>query len=67
MSHARETTLTFFLMSLPPLKPKSCAGHNFHNSDTFRHILITFGRNEEEACPMQERQLSRSSLCSYLP
>ena len=44
MSHARETTLTFFLMWLPPLKPKSCVLHNF---DTLRHILIMFGRNEE--------------------
>ena len=45
MSRARETTLTFFIMKLPPLKPKSCALHNF---DTLRHILIMLGRNEEE-------------------
>ena len=37
MSHTRETTLTFFIMLLPPQKPKSCALHNF---DTLRHILI---------------------------
>ena len=33
---------------------KSCAGHNF---DTLRHILIMFGRNEEEdqqVCCVQE-------------
>ena len=46
MSHARETTLTFFIMYLPPLKPNSCALHNF---DTLKHILLMFGRNEEEA------------------
>ena len=46
MSHARETILTFlFVMKLAPLKPKSCA---FHNFDTLRHILIMFCRNEEE-------------------
>ena len=46
MSHARETTLTFFfVMLLSPLKPKSYALHNF---DTLRHILIMFCRNEEE-------------------
>ena len=28
MSHARETTLTFSVMYLSPLKPESCAGHN---------------------------------------
>ena len=42
MSSARETTLTFFFtMKLSPLKPKSCALHNF---DTLRHNLIIFGR-----------------------
>ena len=25
MSHARETTLTFFVMYISPLKPKACA------------------------------------------
>ena len=46
---------------------KFCALHNF---DTLRHILIMFGRNEEEdeyACPVQERQLSLSLLYSCLP
>ena len=57
MPHARETTLTFFIMKLPPLKPKACALHNF---DTLRHVLIMFGRNEEEECTMQEKQLSLS-------
>ena len=62
MSHAKETTLTFFfVMMLSPQEPKYCALHNF---DTLRHILIMFGRNEEEACIMQERQLSLSLLCS---
>ena len=45
MSCAGETTLTFFVMQLSTLKPKSCALHNF---DTLRHILIIFGRNEED-------------------
>ena len=27
---ARETTLTFFIIYLSPLKPKSYAGHNSH-------------------------------------
>ena len=62
---AGETTLTFLIMYFSPLKPKSCA---FHNFDTLRHILIMYGGNEEEdqyACPVQERQLSlSSSLCS---
>ena len=48
MSNARETTLTLLCSYLS----KSCALHNF---DTLRHILIMFGRNEEEACTMQER------------
>ena len=45
MFSAGETTLTFFIMLLSTLKPKSCAVHNF---DTFRYILIMFGRNEED-------------------
>ena len=43
-----------------------CALHNF---DTFRHILIILGRDEEEdqkGCGMHERQLSLSLICSYL-
>ena len=31
MTYARETTLTFFIMYLCPLKPKSSAGQNFHS------------------------------------
>ena len=42
MLHARETTLTFFIMYLSPLKPKSCAGHNSH---TVKDNLIIFGRD----------------------
>ena len=45
MSGARETTLTYFIMQLSPLKPKSCAGHNFY---TVQHYLIVFVRDEEE-------------------
>ena len=45
MLYVRETTLTLFVVKLSPLKWKYCAGHNF---DTVRHILIMFGRNEEE-------------------
>ena len=46
MSHARDTTLTFFfVLWLSPLKPKSCALLNF---DILRHILIKYGGNEEE-------------------
>ena len=45
MPRARETTLTLFIVYLSSPKPKSCTGHNF---DTLRHILILFGRNEEE-------------------
>ena len=30
VSCARETTLTFFVMYLSPLKPKSFAGHHSH-------------------------------------
>ena len=49
----------------------SCS-QNFVRSITLipLHIFpIMFGRNEEDqqACPVQERQLSLSSLCSYLP
>ena len=39
MSRARETTLTLFVIY-------PCA---LHNLDTFRHILVIFGRNEEES------------------
>ena len=42
VSHARETTLTFFIMYLSPLKPISCAGHNSH---TVLDNLIIFGRD----------------------
>ena len=38
---ARETTFTFFVMYLSPLKSKSCAGHNSH---TVLDNLIIFGR-----------------------
>ena len=31
MSPTRESTLTFFIMYLSPLKPKSCAGRNSHS------------------------------------
>ena len=63
MSHARETTLTFFsVMDLSPLKPKSFALYNF---DTLRHILIMFCRNPV-SMSNAKRQLSLSSLCSYL-
>ena len=30
VSRARESTLTFFVMYLSPLKPKSLEGHNSH-------------------------------------
>ena len=39
MSHARETTLTFFVMYVSSLKPKSCTGHNSH---TVSGNLISF-------------------------
>ena len=46
MSHARETTLTFFfVMKLSPLEQTFCA---FHNFDTLRHSLIMFCRNKEK-------------------
>ena len=45
MSHARETTLAFFVMYSSPLKPKSYAGHN---SNSGRDNLIMFSGNEEE-------------------
>ena len=35
MSRASETTLTFFIMCVCPLRLKSCAGRNFH---TCEHI-----------------------------
>ena len=38
---AKATTLTFFVMLLSPLKPKSCAGHN---SYTVRDNWVIFGR-----------------------
>ena len=62
MPHARETTLTLLWSYLPWSQ-----FWVLHNFDTLRHILIMFGRNEEEACTMQERQLLFSSWCSYLP
>ena len=42
MSHARETTLTFIIINLSPLKPKSYAGHNSH---TVWESLIIFDRD----------------------
>ena len=42
MSFARETTLSFFVMYLSPLKPKSCAGHNSH---IVSYNLIILGRD----------------------
>ena len=41
-SYAKETILTFFVMHLSPLKPKSCADHNSH---TVWYNLIIFGRD----------------------
>ena len=61
----RQLSLSSLCSFLP--EAKSCSLYNF---DNLRHILIMFGRNEEEdqyACPVQERQLSLSSLCSCLP
>ena len=61
MSCARETTLTLFVNNrYVVISPEAencthpCAVHKF---DTLRHILVIFGRNEEEdqlACHMQE-------------
>ena len=42
MSRTRETTHTFFVMYLSPLKPKSCAGNN---------------SQVKKACSMQGEQL----------
>ena len=61
-SHARDTTLTFFVIYLSPLKPKSCAGHNTH---TVRDDLIIFGRDiyqVKQECHLQERQ---RLLCNF--
>ena len=54
MLHARETTLTFFLMYLSPLKPKSCAGYNFH---AVRDNVIFDRDISSQECRMQEGQL----------
>ena len=49
MLRAKETALTLFIMYISPLKQKlwthPCALHKF---DALRHILVIFGRNEEE-------------------
>ena len=45
MSRARETTPTFFVMYLSPLKQRSCAGHIFH---TVCDNMIIFGGDSEE-------------------
>ena len=42
MSGAKYITLTFFLIYLSPLEPKSCAGHNSHS---ILDYLKIFGRD----------------------
>ena len=42
MFHARKITLTFSVMYLSRLKPKTCAGHN---SYTVAYKLIIFGND----------------------
>ena len=48
MSHARETTLTLFVIS-PEAETQPCTHPcALQNFDTLRHILVMFDRNEEE-------------------
>ena len=57
MSRAREITLTFFVMYLSPLKPKSCTGHNSHTvSDEFILFDSDIYQVKKE-CRMEDEQL----------
>ena len=71
---ARETTLTFSVMYLPPLTSEIYLLVNFFSklyvNFTLHWIAFIFGRGKEEdqyACRVQERQLYLSLLCTYLP
>ena len=74
MSHARETTLTLFVMYLFTLMSEVYLLVNLFTKLYITFILnwiaFIFGRDEDEdqwACGVQERQLSLSPLCTYLP
>ena len=69
MSHAEELLLlcSFLVIYHEQIsKPNFCALHNF----LMVLKMIIFGRGlakDQKGHHMQERQLSLSSLCSYLP
>ena len=74
MSHARETTLTLFVMYLSPLTSVVYLLVNLFTKLYITIILnwiaFIFGRDEDEdqkARGVQERQLSLSPLYTYLP
>ena len=71
--HAQETTLTLSVMYLSPLMPKVYLLvdllSKLHVTFILQWIAFIFGRDKEEdqkAYHVQERQLSLSSLCTYL-
>ena len=77
MSHARETTLTLFVMFLSPLMSR-CPRFTFwltffsklYVTFILQRIAFIFGKDEEDdqkVCHVQQRQLSLCSLCTYLP
>ena len=71
MCCVQERQLSLYLLCSYLPRSRNCTHPcAFHNFDTLRHILVIFGRNEEEdqkGCHMQERQLSLFLLSSYLP
>ena len=70
MSHAKETTLTFFLIYLSPLTSEICllVTISLKLYDCFVLQWIALGiRKRTRGRRMQERQLSLSSICTYLP
>ena len=71
---ARATTLTFSIMYLSPLTSEIYLLVNLFSKLYVTFILqwiaFIFGRDKEEdqwVCRVQERQLSLSPLCTYLP
>ena len=72
MSHAKETTLTFFLIYLSPLTSKIflllLVNISLELYDCFVLQWIALGmKRRTSGCCMQERRLSLSSICTYLP
>ena len=74
MSCARETTLTLFVMYLYPQTSGVYLLVNLFTKLYITFILhwiaFIFGRDEDEgqeACGVQERQISLSPLCTYFP